>query len=152
MKKLLLTLMLMATVTVTLAQSGWNDPDGAYQEQTVVYVTVDCGECDIYSGTTEPQVAAFIDGEIRSLATSYQMLGRYKVYTLRVGGESDDNGKSIDFKLYDPVSGLIYPLEMKNEAGEYTDVTYQGDYTYAENQSVILFTGSAVPANEMRVT
>ncbi|MBR4847733.1 MAG: hypothetical protein IKV07_00045, partial [Bacteroidaceae bacterium] len=70
MKKLLLTLMLMATVTVTLAQSGWNDPDGAYQEQTVVYVTVDCGECDIYSGTTEPQVAAFIDGEIRSLATS----------------------------------------------------------------------------------
>lgn len=152
MKKLLLTLMLMATVTVTLAQSGWNDPDGAYQEQTVVYVTVDCGECDIYSGTTEPQVAAFIDGEIRSLATSYQMLGRYKVYTLRVGGESDDNGKSIDFKLYDPVSGLIYPLEMTNEAGEYADVTYQGDYTYAENQSVILFTGSAIPANEMRVT
>ena len=152
MKKLFLTLLLVMVGMTSWAQSGWSDPFGSYQEQTVVYVTVDCGEYDIYSGVTGPQVAAFIDGEIRALATSYQMLGKYKVFALRVGGESDDNGKSIDFKLYDPVSGLIYPLDIANEAGEYTNVTYQGDYTYAENQSVILFTGSAIPANEMRVS
>lgn len=152
MKKLLLTLMLCATVMATFAQSGWSDPSGSFQEQTVVYVTVDCGEFDIYSGVTNPQVAAFIDGEIRALVTSYRMLGDFKVYTLRVGGESIDKGKSIDFKLYDPVSGLIYPLEIANEDGEYTNVTYQGDYTYEENQSVMLFTGSAVPANEIRVS
>ena len=152
MKKLLLTLMLMATVTVTLAQSGWNDPDGAYQEQTVVYLTVDCGEYDIYSGVTEPQVAAFIGDEIRALATSYQSLGNYKVYTLRVGGTSDDNGSVIDFKFYDPVSGLVYPLEMTDEQYEAAEITYQGDYTYQENQSIKLFTGSATPANEMRFT
>lgn len=152
MKKQLLTMLLLLVGMTSLAQNGWSDPSGNYQEQTVVYVTVDCGEYDIYSGVTEPQVAAFIDGEIRALATSYQMLGNYKVFALRVGGESADNGKSIDFKLYDPVSGLIYPLDMANEAGEYTNVTYQGDYTYAENQSVILFTGSAIPANEMRVS
>ena len=152
MKKQLLTMLLLLVGMASLAQNGWSDPSGNYQEQTVVYVTVDCGEYDIYSGVTEPQVAAFIDGEIRALATSYQMLGNYKVFALRVGGESADNGKSIDFKLYDPVSGLIYPLDMANEAGEYTNVTYQGDYTYAENQSVILFTGSAIPANEMRVS
>ena len=157
MKKQLLTMLLLLVGMASLAQNGWSDPSGNYQEQTVVYVTVDCGDYDIYSGVTEPQVAepqvaAFIDGEIRALATSYQMLGNYKVFALRVGGESADKGKSIDFKLYDPVSGLIYPLEMANEAGDYTNVIYQGDYTYAENQSVILFTGSAIPANEMRVS
>ena len=152
MKKLFLTLLLVMAGMVSWAQSGWNDPFGNYQEQTVVYVTVDCGEYDIYSGVTGPQVAAFIDGEIRALATSYQMLGNYKVFALRVGGESDDNGKSIDFKLYDPVSGLIYPLEMTDEQFEAAEITYQGDYTYQENQSIKLFTGSATPANEMRFT
>ena len=152
MKKLFLTLLLVMVGMTSLAQSGWSDPFGSYQEQTVVYVTVDCGEYDIYSGVTGPQVAAFIDGEIRALATSYQMLGNYKVFALRVGGESDDNGKSIDFKLYDPVSGLIYPLEMTDEQFEAAEITYQGDYTYQENQSIKLFTGSATPANEMRFT
>ena len=152
MKKLFLTLLLVMVGMTSLAQSGWSDPSGNYQEQTVVYVTVDCGDYDIYSGVTEPQVAAFIGDEIRALATSYQSLGNYKVYTLRVGGTSDDNGSVIDFKLYDPVSGLVYPLEMTDEQYEAAEITYQGDYTYQENQSIKLFTGSATPANEMRFT
>ena len=152
MKKLFLTLLLVMVGMTSLAQSGWSDPSGNYQEQTVVYVTVDCGDYDIYSGVTEPQVAAFIGDEIRALATSYQSLGNYKVYTLRVGGTSDDNDSVIDFKFYDPVSGLIYPLEMTDEQGEAAEITYQGDYTYEENQSIKLFTGSATPANEMRFT
>ena len=150
MKKQLLTMLLLMVGMTSLAQSGWSDPSGNYQEQTVVYVTVDCGDYDIYSGVTEPQVAAFIGDEIRALATSYQMLGNYKVYALRVGGESADNGSVIDFKFYDPVSGLIYPLDMTDEQGDAAEITYQGDFTYQEDQSVKLFTGSATPANEMR--
>lgn len=152
MKKQLLTMLLMMVGMTSLAQSGWSDPSGNYQEQTVVYVTVDCGDYDIYSGVTEPQVAAFIGDEIRALATSYQMLGNYKVYALRVGGESADNGSAVEFKLFDPVSGLIYPLEMTDEQYEAAEITYQGDYTYQEDQSIKLFIGSATPANEMRFT
>ena len=152
MKKQLLTMLLMMVGMTSLAQSGWSNPSGNYQEQTVVYVTVDCGDYDIYSGVTEPQVAAFIGGEIRALATSYQSLGNYKVYTLRVGGTSDDNDNVIDFKFYDPVSGLIYPLGMTDEQYEAAEITYQGDYTYQEDQSIKLFIGSATPANEMRFT
>ena len=152
MKKQLLTMLLLLVGMASLAQNGWSDPSGNYQEQTVVYVTVDCGDYDIYSGVTEPQVAAFIGDEIRALATSYQMLGNYKVFALRVGGESADNGSVIDFKFYDPVSGLVYPLEMTDEQGEAAEITYQGDYTYQENQSIKLFTGSATPANTMRFT
>lgn len=152
MKKQLLTMLLMMVGMTSLAQSGWSDPSGNYQEQTVVYVTVDCGDYDIYSGVTEPQVAAFIGDEIRALATSYQMLGNYKVYALRVGGESADNGSAVEFKLFDPVSGLIYPLGMTDEQYEAAEITYQGDYTYQEDQSIKLFIGSAIPANEMRFT
>ena len=152
MKKQLLTMLLLMVGMTSLAQSGWSDPSGNYQEQTVVYVTVDCGDYDIYSGVTEPQVAAFIGDEIRALATSYQMLGNYKVYALRVGGESADNGSAVEFKLFDPVSGLIYPLDMTDEQYEAAEITYQGDYTYQENQSIKLFIGSATPANEMRFT
>lgn len=152
MKKQLLTMLLLMVGMTSLAQSGWSDPSGNYQEQTVVYVTVDCGDYDIYSGVTEPQVAAFIGDEIRALATSYQMLGNYKVYAMRVGGESSDNGSVIDFKLFDPVSGLVYPLKMTDEQYEAAEITYQGDYTYQEDQSIKLFIGSATPANEMRFT
>ncbi|MBR3615355.1 MAG: T9SS type A sorting domain-containing protein [Bacteroidaceae bacterium] len=152
MRKQLLTMLLMMVGMTSLAQSGWSDPSGNYQEQTVVYVTVDCGDYDIYSSVTEPQVAAFIGGEIRALATSYLSLGNYKVFALRVGGESTDNGSVIDFKFYDPVSGLIYPLEMTDEQYEAAEITYQGDYTYQEDQSIKLFIGSATPANEMRFT
>lgn len=152
MKKHLLTLLFLVAAMATWAQSGWSNPSNAYQEQTIVYVTVDCGSYDIYSGVTEPEVAAFIGDEIRALSSSYLTLGNYKAYAVRVGGTGDDSGKTIDFKLYDPVSGLIYPLEMYNEAGESAVITYQGDFTYEENQSVMLFTGKATPANEIRVT
>ena len=43
MKKLLLSIMLMLVGTTSWAQSGWNDPSGKYQAETVVYAVVDCG-------------------------------------------------------------------------------------------------------------
>ena len=152
MKKQLLTLLLMMVGITSFAQSGWSDPSGNYQEQTVVYVAVNCGDYNIYSGVTVPQVAAFIGDEIRALTESYQTLGNYKVYAMRVGGTSDDNGSVIDFKLFDPVSGLIYPLEMTDEQYAAAEITYMGDFTYQEDQSIKLFIGSATPANTMRFT
>ena len=152
MRKHLLTfLFLMGSMTLW-AQSGWSNPSSEYQEQTVVYVSVESASHDIFSGVTEPQVAAFIGDEIRALSTSYMMAGNYKVYALRVGGTGDDVDAQIDFKVYDPVSGLVYPLEMYDESGEQPVITYKGDFTYEENQSIQIFRGLFTPANKMRVT
>ncbi len=152
MRKHLLTLLFLVASTALWAQSGWSDPSSEYQEQTVVYVTVESASHDIFSGVTEPQVAAFIGDEIRALSTSYMMAGNYKVYTLRVGGTGDDVDAQIDFKVYDPISGLVYPLEMYDESGEQPVITYKGDFTYEENQSIQIFRGLFTPANQMRVT
>ena len=152
MRKHLLTFLFLMGSMALWAQSGWSDPSSEYQEQTVVYVSVESASHDIFSGVTEPQVAAFIGDEIRALSTSYMMAGNYKVYALRVGGTGDDVDAQIDFKVYDPVSGLVYPLEMYDESGEQPVITYKGDFTYEENQSIQIFRGLFTPANEMRVT
>ena len=152
MRKHLLTFLFLMASMALWAQSGWSDPSSEYQEQTVVYVSVESASHDIFSGVTEPQVAAFIGDEIRALSTSYMMAGNYKVYALRVGGTGDDVDAQIDFKVYDPISGLVYPLEMYDESGEQPVITYKGDFTYEENQSIQIFRGLFTPANEMRVT
>ncbi|MBQ8365369.1 MAG: T9SS type A sorting domain-containing protein [Bacteroidaceae bacterium] len=152
MRKHLLTLLFLMGSMTLWAQSGWSDPSSEYQEQTVVYVSVESASHDIFSGVTEPQVAAFIGDQIRALSTSYMMADNYKVYTLRVGGTNDDVDSQIDFKVYDPISGLVYPLEMYDESGEQPLITYKGDFTYEENQSIQIFRGLFTPANQMRVT
>ena len=152
MRKHLLTFLFLMCSMTLWAQSGWSNPSSEYQEQTVVYVSVESASHDIFSGVTEPQVAAFIGDEIRALSTSYMMAGNYKVYALRVGGTGDDVDAQIDFKVYDPVSGLVYPLEMYDESGEQPVITYKGDFTYEENQSIQIFRGLFTPANKMRVT
>ena len=117
-----------------------------------MYVTVESASHDIFSSVTEPQVAAFIGDEIRAWSTSYMMAGNYKVYALRVGGTGDDVDAQIDFKVYDPISGLVYPLEMYDESGEQPVITYKGDFTYEKDQSIQIFRGLFTPANQMRVT
>lgn len=152
MRKHLLTFLFLMCSMTLWAQSGWSDPSSEYQEQTVVYVTVESDSHDIFSGVMEPEVAAFIGDEIRALSTSYMMAGNYKVYTLRVGGTGDDVDAQIDFKVYDPISGLVYPLEMYDESSEQPVITYKGDFTYEKDQSIQIFRGLFTPANEMRVT
>ncbi|MBR2416430.1 MAG: hypothetical protein IKB11_06715, partial [Bacteroidaceae bacterium] len=71
MRKHLLTFLFLMGSMALWAQSGWSDPSSEYQEQTVVYVSVESASHDIFSGVTEPQVAAFIGDEIRALSTSY---------------------------------------------------------------------------------
>ena len=152
MRKHLLTFLFLMCSMALWAQSGWSDPSSEYQEQTVVYVSVESASHDIFSGVMEPQVAAFIGDEIRAWSTSYMMAGNYKVYTLRVGGTGDDVDAQIDFKVYDPISGLVYPLEMYDESGEQPVITYKGDFTYEKDQSIQIFRGLFTPANQMRVT
>ena len=152
MRKHLLTFLFLMGSMALWAQSGWSNPSSEYQEQTVVYVSVESASHDIFSSVTVPQVAAFIGDEIRALSTSYMMAGNYKVYALRVGGTGDDVDAQIDFKVYDPVSGLVYPLEMYDESGEQPVITYKGDFTYEKDQSIQIFRGLFTPANQMRVT
>lgn len=112
------------------AQSGWTNPSGNYQLETVVYAVVDCGNYGLYGSDVLPEVAAFVNGELRAVASEYRQNDApagepTRVYTLRVGGEASDNGEAISFKLYDPSSGLIYPLEVKGGA----TITWTGDNT-----------------------
>lgn len=131
MKKQLLTLLLVMAGMVSWAQSGWTDPGNAYHQKTVVYATLNCG--NMTNGDILPEVAAFIDGEVRAVTSNYQMNDIGNIYTLKVGGNDADMGKEISFKVYDPATGLIYPLEVCNEEGVplETGITYQGDFSYA---------------------
>lgn len=134
------------------AQSGWTNPSGNYQLETVVYAVVDCGDYALYNSDVMPEVAAFVDGELRAVVTEYTTPPNaapsgdiMRIYTLRVGGEGSDDGKTITFKLYDPVSGLIYPLEVSGG----NTVTWTGDNTavYPSNY----YTLTASPASTAKL-
>lgn len=137
------------------SESGWTDPGNAYQQQTVVYAILNFG--DGISGDMAPEVAAFIDGEVRAVTSNYQMNDIGNIYTMRIGGEDADIDKAVQFKIYDPMTGLIYPLEVTDETGAPSEVTYQGDYTYREQDEttgvirVIRFNFSATPVEGITV-
>lgn len=146
MKKFLLSSLLMLLGMSAFAQSGWTNPSGNYQLETVVYAAVDCGNYGLYDTDALPEVAAFIDGELRAVVSEYTQIevpaGEGRIYTIRVGGEASDNGKTISFKLYDPKSGLIYPLSGP-------EITWTGDNTavYPSNY----YTLSASPASTAKI-
>lgn len=163
MKKQLLTLMLMLVGMTAWAQSeqsgsGWTDPSSEYQEETVVYLAIDCGEYDMFYYSPDgyvnynytPEIAAFIDGELRVAGnlSDYEAgtnpENKAPIYVLRVGGIAEDGGKEITFKIYDDRSGIIYPLTYEGEA-----ITYMGDFTpdYPSNYYTMTFT----PATEVKL-
>ncbi len=139
MKKFLLSSLLMLLGMSAFAQSGWTNPSGNYQLETVVYAAVDCGDYGLYGNDALPEVAAFVNGELRAVVSEYTQIevpaGEGRIYTIRVGGEVSDNGKVISFKLYDPSSGLIYPLTGPT-------VTWTGDNTPANPSDYYTFTAS----------
>ena len=155
MKKQFLTLMLMLVGMTAWAQSeqsgsGWTDPSSEYQSQTVVYLSIDCGEYDMFyysdgyvNYNYTPEVAAFIDGELRVAGdlSDYEAgmnpANKTRIYALRVGGIADDEGKEITFKIYDERSGIIYPLTYEGEA-----IIWTGDATsdYPSNYYTMSFT------------
>ena len=142
MKKQFLTLMLMLVGMTAWAQSeqsgsGWTDPSSEYQSQTVVYLSIDCGEYDMFyysdgyvNYNYTPEIAAFIDGELRVAGnlSDYEIgmnpENKTRIYALRVGGIAEDEGKEITFKIYDDRSGIIYPLTYEGET-----ISYMGDVT-----------------------
>lgn len=128
------------------AQSGWTNPSGNYQLETVVYAAVDCGDYGLYGNDALPEVAAFVNGELRAVVSEYTQIevpaGEGRIYTIRVGGEASDNGKTINFKLYDPKSGLIYPLSGPT-------VTWTGDNTPANPSDYYTLTAS--PASTAKI-
>ena len=139
MKKFLLSSLLMLLGMSAFAQSGWTNPSGNYQLETVVYAAVDCGDYGLYGNDALPEVAAFVNGELRAVVSEYTQIevpaGEGRIYTIRVGGEVSDNGKVISFKLYDPSSGLIYPLTGPT-------VTWTGDNTPANPSDYYTLTAS----------
>ncbi len=157
MKKQFLSLLLVMAGMVSWAQngSGWTNPGNAYQQQTVVYAILDFGNG--ISGDMAPEVAAFIDGEVRAVTSNFQMNDIGNIYTMRIGGNDADIDKAVQFKVYDPTTGLIYPLEVTDETGAPSEVTYQGDYTYREQDEVtggyrvIRFNLSATPVEAITV-
>lgn len=120
MKKYLLTLVMLLMGSVAWAQSGWTDPSSpSFTSETVVYLAIDCGDYDLYyyndgyvSSYYEPQVAAFVDGELRDVVTQYVEYPEKKInlYAMRVAGSDADEDKVITFKIYDDRSGIIYSL------------------------------------------
>ena len=146
MKKFLLSSLLMLLGMSAFAQSGWTNPSGNYQLETVVYAAVDCGDYGLYGNDALPEIAAFVNGELRAVVSEYTQIevpaGEGRIYTIRVGGEASDNGKTINFKLYDPKSGLIYPLSGP-------EITWTGDNTavYPSNY----YTLSASPASTAKI-
>lgn len=146
MKKFLLSSLLMLLGMSAFAQSGWTNPSGNYQLETVVYAAVDCGDYGLYGNDALPEVAAFVNGELRAVVSEYTQIevpaGEGRIYTIRVGGEASDNGKTISFKLYDPKSGLIYPLSGPT-------VTWTGDNTPANPSDYYTLTAS--PAVEAAI-
>lgn len=157
MKKQLLTLMLMLVGMSAWAQgfdpetyefifeSGWTDPGNEYQQKTVVYLSLDCDDETLYgsgSKTYVPEVAAFINGELRAVTSEYLEGGDgIKLYTLEVGGTDTDVNEEIKFKIFHEGQGIIYPLTI--EGG--STITYKGDHTavYPSEYYTMSFTPAA---------
>ena len=122
--------------------SGWTDPTGNYEKETVVYAIVKDGAegyNENFPAVYERQnseIAAFIDGQVRALvkAESCQKVespaATYYIYTFRVGGDLDnDLDKEITFQIYDATQGLTYPLTCKTQDGASATLTWTGDAT-----------------------
>lgn len=135
--------------------SGWTDPTGNYEKETVVYAIVKDG-AEGYNENfpavyerKNSEIAAFVDGEVRALvkAESCQKVespaATYYIYTFRVGGNLDnDLDKEITFQIYDATQGLTYPLTCKTQDGTSATLTWTGDATaeYPSNYYELSFT------------
>lgn len=118
--------------------SGWTDPSGNYQAETVIYAVVedDNQSRGILSRREGSQIAAFVDGTVRAVVDveNYTSANRedgssYSIYTFRVGGEDADKDKEITFQVYDAGQGIIYPLTCKTQDGESAAPVWTGDAT-----------------------
>lgn len=105
MKKLFLTLALVATSVVAWADRWTAPSSNEYPNETPLYVQVNINETATTYMPTVTEIAAFIDGECRAQAT--QTTNGF--YMLRVRGGDADMNKTITIKaLY---NGLVYKFD-----------------------------------------
>lgn len=123
--------------------SGWTDPSGNYQAETVIYAVVEDNSKDVDFGywwgeiqeRKGSQIAAMVDGEVRALVgvenfnKSETPTATYRIYTFRVGGEDVDLNKEITFQIYDASHGVTYPLTCTSQDGASATPTWTGDAT-----------------------
>lgn len=118
--------------------SGWEDPTGDFQQETVVYAVVedDNQSRGILSRRSGSQIAAFVNGTVRDVvdvenytSANSEDGSSYSIYTFRVGGEDADMDQEITFQVYDAGQGIIYPLTCKTQDGESVDPVWTGDAT-----------------------
>ncbi len=122
MKRLLFIIgVLMAMTTGTWAQSHWTyTPPGGQSENTVVYAKLNLGTLEAAPNYQNYEVAAFVDGELRAVATAkanpaISTHADYNYFELNIKGNFDqdakeDNGKAITFKMYNSSTGAEYDL------------------------------------------
>lgn len=155
MKKFFSLLMLFACASIH-AQSWLADlpAEGAYNNYTVVIAQLTTSNIT----STELVIGAFIEGKCRvsvspdkddtSGAPKLSISGN-PIYTIMVPGDMNtvttDAGKIITFKVYDPSTGLEYPLA--------TEVTFDGDtHGFPPSDPGIIFTLTAPSSYTMNFT
>lgn len=155
MKKILSLLAVLLACASAQAQSWLSDvpePE-AYNDYTVVFAQLTTTNIT----STDLVIGAFIDGKCRvSVSPDVDMSGApvttisgNPLYTIKVPGNLrttiNDSGKTISFKVYDPGTGLEYPLT--------NTVTFDGS-TYGDppSESALFFTLVAPTAYNLTLT
>lgn len=127
MKKILTQLVLLSLCAIVQAQSwsGTVPTEYDYNDQTMVWasLTVENGSGSGYV------IGAFIDDVCRGeseLMTSPTDGSPIYVITVRGNNDESDLGKAITFKVYDPGTGLEYPITLNTTA----PITFEHEKTY----------------------
>ena len=155
MKKILSLLAVLLACASAQAQSWLSEvpePE-AYNDYTVVFAQLTTTNIT----STDLVIGAFIDGKCRvSVSPDVDVSGApvttisgNPLYTIKVPGNLrttiNDSGKTISFKVYDPGTGLEYPLT--------NTVTFDGS-TYGDppSESALFFTLVAPTAYNLTLT
>ena len=177
MKRFLLILTVISSLTLSAAAQGaWNAVDThQYNDETVVYATLQVNDHAVGADNTDYDVAAFVDDECRDVVIeAAQGENGQSVFVLRVHGNRDaDAGKPVRFEIRYSPRGLmlvydVTPSLAVNFNGEswgqpsapvvLSGKGYEGDATFAFNPAVInvsetvdivsLFQGGTMPKYE----
>ena len=101
MRRILFTMLALLSITAVNAQNWIAPSPNDYQTSTPVYVQVNVN--GVRSSSLE--VAAFINGECRADARDATVqTNDGNMYLLRVWGNTEDVGRTITFKVFDPQS------------------------------------------------
>lgn len=177
MKRFLLILTVISSLTLSAAaQSTWKAVDThQYNDETVVYATLQVNDHAVGADNTDYDVAAFVDDECRDVVIeAAQGENRQSVFVLRVHGKRDaDAGKPVRFEIrYTPGEMMLVYDVTSSQAVSFNGESwgqpsapvvlsgkgYEGDAKFAFSPAVIdvgetvdivsLFQGGTMPKYE----